>query len=71
MEIYNEQIYDLLDTAANTLQLREDIKRGVFVDGLIEQTVGDAAEAYEVSWNQANTIKSRLEAATCINAGVL
>ena len=49
MEIYNEQVYDLLDAATRALQLRENIKRGVFVDGIIEQTVNSAAEAYEVS----------------------
>ena len=31
------------------LQLRENIKKGVFVDGLIEQVVGSAAEAYQVN----------------------
>ncbi len=49
MEIYNEQVYDLLDAATRALQLRENIKRGVFCDGIIEQTVNSAAEAYEVN----------------------
>ena len=49
LEIYNEQVYDLLDAATRPLQLRENIKRGVFVDGIIEQTVNSAAEAYEAS----------------------
>ncbi|XP_077983161.1 kinesin-like protein KIF15 [Glandiceps talaboti] len=48
LEIYNEQIYDLLDTASPGLHLREDIRKGVFVDGLIEQTVSSATDAYKV-----------------------
>ncbi|XP_070574657.1 kinesin-like protein KIF15 [Ptychodera flava] len=48
LEIYNEQIYDLLDTASPGLHLREDIRKGVFVDGLIEQTVSSSNDAYQV-----------------------
>ena len=50
LEIYNEQVYDLLDQASTTgLHLRENIKKGVFVDGLIEQVVNNPADAYSVS----------------------
>eukprot|EP01137_Pigoraptor_chileana_P034343 Opistho-2@26750 len=48
LEIYNEQIFDLLDPTSNCLHLREDIKRGVFVEGQMERNVTSAAEAYEV-----------------------
>ncbi|KAJ8041871.1 Kinesin-like protein KIF15 [Holothuria leucospilota] len=48
LEIYNEQIFDLLDPASNGLNLRENIKKGVYVDGLIEQTVHSPHEAYNV-----------------------
>ena len=48
LEIYNEQIYDLLDAASTGLQLRENMKRGVFVEGLIERSVASACEAYQV-----------------------
>ncbi len=48
LEIYNEQVFDLLDPASVGLHLRENIKRGVFVDGLIEEPVGTASEAYQV-----------------------
>ncbi|XP_027112402.1 kinesin-like protein KIN-12D isoform X1 [Coffea arabica] len=44
LEIYNEQISDLLDPSSTNLQLREDIKKGVYVENLSEfevQTVGD------------------------------
>nr|XP_054748122.1 kinesin-like protein KIF15 [Lytechinus pictus] len=48
LEIYNEQIYDLLDPASMGLHLRENMKKGVFVDGLIERAVGSPSEAYGV-----------------------
>ncbi|XP_063778478.1 kinesin-like protein KIF15 [Pseudophryne corroboree] len=48
IEIYNEQIFDLLESASAVLLLREHIKKGVFVVGAIEQVVTSAAEAYQV-----------------------
>uniref|UniRef100_A0A672ZNQ4 Kinesin family member 15 n=1 Tax=Sphaeramia orbicularis TaxID=375764 RepID=A0A672ZNQ4_9TELE len=48
IEIYNEQIYDLLDTASASLFVRENIKKGVFVEGAVEKFVNSAAEAYQV-----------------------
>ncbi|XP_068092421.1 kinesin-like protein KIF15 [Hyperolius riggenbachi] len=48
IEIYNEQIFDLLDSASSGLFLREHIKKGVFVVGAVEQVVTSAAEAYQV-----------------------
>ncbi|XP_029445555.1 kinesin-like protein KIF15 isoform X2 [Rhinatrema bivittatum] len=48
IEIYNEQIFDLLDSASAGLFLREHIKKGVFVVGVLEQVVTTAAEAYQV-----------------------
>ncbi|KAK1944655.1 Kinesin-related protein 5 [Phytophthora citrophthora] len=49
VQIYNEQIYDLLrDTQMNTpLEIHEDRKNGIFVDGLSEyavRTVGDCLQ---------------------------
>ncbi|XP_024966064.1 kinesin-like protein KIN-12D [Cynara cardunculus var. scolymus] len=44
LEIYNEQITDLLDPSSTNLQLREDVKKGVYVENLTEfevNTVGD------------------------------
>ena len=40
------QVISLTDVTSN---LRENIKRGVYVDGLIEEVVTSAAEAYQVS----------------------
>ncbi|XP_054847362.1 kinesin-like protein KIF15 [Eublepharis macularius] len=48
IEIYNEQIFDLLDSASTGLLLREHITKGVFVDGAVEQVLASAAEAYQV-----------------------
>ena len=50
LEIYNEQIFDLLDPTSTGLQLREDIKKGVFVDGLLEKSVSSARDVYNVSY---------------------
>ncbi|XP_072859627.2 kinesin-like protein KIF15 isoform X1 [Pogona vitticeps] len=48
IEIYNEQIFDLLDSASTVLFLREHITKGVFVVGAVEQVLTSAAEAYQV-----------------------
>lgn len=47
MEIYNEQIYDLLEPSQKALQLRESIQKGVFVEDLHETSVGSPSEAFE------------------------
>lgn len=39
LQIYNEQISDLLKPERNNLTIREDKKRGVFVEGLSEWVV--------------------------------
>ena len=48
LEIYNEQVFDLLESASSGLLLRENMHRGVFVDGLSEQSVASAKDAYDV-----------------------
>ncbi len=55
IEIYNEQIYDLLDSVSTSLLLREDIKRDVFVEGAVEKYTASAAEAYQVLHMFLNT----------------
>lgn len=42
LEIYNEQIMDLLDPSQINLHIREDIKKGVYVEGLQEEVVQSA-----------------------------
>ncbi|KAK7363420.1 hypothetical protein VNO77_05563 [Canavalia gladiata] len=39
LEIYNEQITDLLEPSSTNLLLREDMKKGVYVDNLTEHSV--------------------------------
>ncbi|KAH9508888.1 Kinesin-like protein kif15 [Bulinus truncatus] len=48
LEIYQEQIFDLLDPASQGLHLRENMNKGVFVDGLIEQVICNPSDAYQV-----------------------
>ncbi|CAI0453161.1 unnamed protein product, partial [Linum tenue] len=39
LEIYNEQITDLLDPSQRNLQIREDVKSGLYVENLTEEHV--------------------------------
>ncbi|KAI8732910.1 kinesin protein KIF15 [Biomphalaria glabrata] len=48
LEIYQEQIFDLLDTASQGIRLRENMNKGVFVDGLIEQVICNPRDAYQL-----------------------
>nr|XP_011461802.1 PREDICTED: phragmoplast orienting kinesin-1 isoform X2 [Fragaria vesca subsp. vesca] len=47
LEIYNEQILDLLDPSSNNLQIREDIKKGVYVENLKEVEVTSARDVIQ------------------------
>lgn len=38
LQIYNEQLLDLLNPGGASLALREDIRKGVYVEGLVEET---------------------------------
>lgn len=44
-EIYNEQLVDLLDPAQKKLTVREDLKKGVFVENLSEEPVESVQKA--------------------------
>uniref|UniRef100_A0A803LTH2 Kinesin motor domain-containing protein n=1 Tax=Chenopodium quinoa TaxID=63459 RepID=A0A803LTH2_CHEQI len=44
LEIYNEQITDLLDPSQKNLQIREDVKSGVYVENLAEEYVSTAKD---------------------------
>uniref|UniRef100_A0A7S2WNF6 Kinesin-like protein n=1 Tax=Mucochytrium quahogii TaxID=96639 RepID=A0A7S2WNF6_9STRA len=48
LEIYNEKIHDLLDAAAENLQLRESMSKGVYVENQTEVVFETAEEALEV-----------------------
>ncbi|KAL6618057.1 kinesin-domain-containing protein [Neocallimastix californiae] len=47
-EIYNEQIFDLLTDSTDSLNIHEDIKRGVFIDRLTTRNINTAEEAYKI-----------------------
>lgn len=44
LEIYNEQITDLLEPSSSNLQMREDSKKGVFVENLTEMVVSSVQD---------------------------
>lgn len=44
LEIYNEQVMDLLDPSAQNLHVREDIKTGVYVEGLLEEPISSVRD---------------------------
>ncbi|KAF9962352.1 Kinesin-like protein kif15 [Mortierella alpina] len=48
IEIYNEMIYDLLDNSTTARATREDIKRGVYVDGVTEESIHNPEDAYKL-----------------------
>ncbi|KAJ8750087.1 hypothetical protein K2173_014002 [Erythroxylum novogranatense] len=47
LEIYNEQILDLLDPSSNNLQIREDVKKGIYVENLKEVEVSSARDVIQ------------------------
>ncbi|XP_071739930.1 kinesin-like protein KIN-12E [Rutidosis leptorrhynchoides] len=47
LEIYNEQILDLLDPSSANLQIREDTKKGVYVENLKEIEVTSARDVIQ------------------------
>lgn len=48
LQVYNETIQDLLTPDKSNLMIREDKKRGVFVEGLSEWTVRSIEEVFEL-----------------------
>lgn len=48
LQIYNEVISDLLKVERSSLQIREDKKKGVFVEGLSEWAVRSPNEIYSL-----------------------
>lgn len=64
LQIYNETISDLLKTDRSSLSIREDKKRGVFVEGLSEWAVRTPIEIYSLMQRGAMV---RATAATKMN----
>lgn len=48
LEIYNEAISDLLGSDKATLSVREDIKKGVYVENLTEELIVNGDEAIDL-----------------------
>ena len=68
LEIYQEQIIDLLTTTrdnSENLLIREDPKKGMYIDGIREETIVNQRNALELIMLG---LKNRHQAATCMNA---
>ncbi|KAK1258356.1 Kinesin-like protein KIN12B [Acorus gramineus] len=65
LEIYNEQITDLLEPNQRNLQIREDVKSGVYVDNLTEEYV---CSMKDVTQLLLKGLANRRTGATSINA---
>lgn len=65
LEIYNEQITDLLDPSQKNLQIREDVKTGVYVENLREECVSSMKDVLQLLMKG---LSHRKTSATCVNA---
>ncbi|KAF1867874.1 hypothetical protein Lal_00012770 [Lupinus albus] len=65
LEIYNEQITDLLDPNQRNLPIREDVKSGVYVENLTEEHV---CTLKDVLWLLVKGLSNRRVGATSINS---
>ncbi|XVF65388.1 hypothetical protein PTKIN_Ptkin09bG0244600 [Pterospermum kingtungense] len=65
LEIYNEQITDLLDPNQRNLQIREDVKSGVYVENLTEEYVSSMKDVTQLL---IKGLSNRRTGATSINA---
>ncbi|KAL8157876.1 kinesin-like protein KIN-12C isoform X2 [Apium graveolens] len=65
LEIYNEQITDLLDPSSTNLQLREDLKNGVYVENLTEYSVRTVTDVLKLLFQG---VANRKMAATNMNS---
>ncbi|XP_022722680.1 kinesin-like protein KIN-12B [Durio zibethinus] len=65
LEIYNEQITDLLDPNQRNLQIREDVKSGVYVENLTEEYVSSMKDVTQLL---IKGLSNRRTGATTINA---
>ncbi|GLT91456.1 hypothetical protein SLE2022_093420 [Rubroshorea leprosula] len=65
LEIYNEQITDLLEPSSTNLQLREDLKKGVYVENLKEYNVRTVNDVVKLLLQGG---ANRKMAPTCMNS---
>ena len=66
MEIYNEVVNDLLNPANTNMKLREDPRRGIYVDGIQEEQLRSADHALHIV---ATGNEHRKTSATSFNEG--
>jgi Kinesin motor domain len=74
LEIYKEVITDLLHPAATRLQIREDIKKGVYVEGLTQDLVFSGAgkkHSFRTALQQFYSYESNTIPRGIIRAGLL
>lgn len=64
LEIYNEHIMDLLGDNKETLCIREDIKKGIYVENLHEESARTSSDAVQLLVRGA---QSRHTGATLMN----
>ncbi|XP_078441377.1 kinesin-like protein KIN-12B isoform X2 [Wolffia australiana] len=65
LEIYNEQIMDLLDPNQRNLQIREDVRTGVYVHCLLEEYVSSVKDVIQLL---TKGLANRRTGATSVNA---
>ncbi|KAK4373858.1 hypothetical protein RND71_004535 [Anisodus tanguticus] len=65
LEIYNEQITDLLDPSQRNLQIREDVRTGVYVENLTEECVSSMKDVTKLLMKG---VSNRRTGATSVNA---
>lgn len=65
VEIYNEKIIDLLSDELRTLNVREDLKKGVFLENATEEVVSNFTEVMEIF---KKGLKNRHVSETMMNA---
>ncbi|KAL9237860.1 hypothetical protein vseg_012358 [Gypsophila vaccaria] len=65
LEIYNEQITDLLDSTQKNLQIREDVKSGVYVENLTEECVSTVKDVISLL---LKGLSNRRTGVTSVNA---
>ncbi|XP_010314743.2 kinesin-like protein KIN-12B [Solanum lycopersicum] len=65
LEIYNEQITDLLDPSQKNLQIREDVRTGVYVENLTEECVSSMKDVTKLLMKG---VSNRRTGATSVNA---
>lgn len=57
MQIYNEQVNDLLNSSKTNLEIRESLYTGIYIHGITEIVLKDVNHAMELLWTGDHTKK--------------